>query len=135
RYEELKALSVFAERAPAEGVASGASALLGLLDAVVERLSTLLEQSGDQVEDASNAIFRRPQGGAFEPILTDLARAQSLGSMIRASLVSLARALSFAALAHEIAADHECKAHLQSLTSDVQSLTEHAGFQPTQIAF
>jgi magnesium transporter len=47
----------------------------------------------------------------------------------------MARLLSFASLAEEIASDPECRAHLRSLQRDGQSLTEHAGFQSSHIAF
>ena len=135
RYDELKAFDIFAERAPSLGVASASSCLLGLLDAVVERLADLLERSGAEVETVSQAIFARPKGAQFEALLTDLARAQSLTSLTRNSLVSLARLFSFAALAPEISTDHECAAHLHALQRDGQSLTEHANAQSGQIAF
>ena len=135
RYAELRAFTVFAERAPAAGVASGSSALLGLLDAVIERLASILERTGETVETNSAAIFRRPESKLFEPLLTELARAQSATSITRTSLVSLARLLSFAALAQEIVADADCSAHLKSLQSDAQSLTEHASFQSSHISF
>jgi magnesium transporter len=135
RYDELKAFDLFAERAQSLGVASASSCLLGLLDAVVERLADLLERSGAEVETVSQAIFARPKGAQFEALLTDLARAQSLTSLTRNSLVSLARLFSFAALAPEISADPECAAHLHALQRDGQSLTEHAGSQSGQIAF
>ena len=135
RYDELKAFDLFAERAKSWGVASATSCLLGLLDAVVERLADLLERSGGEVEAVSQAIFARPKGAQFEALLTDLARAQSLASLTRNSLVSLARLFSFAALAPEISADPECAAHLHALQRDGQSLTEHAGAQSSQIAF
>jgi magnesium transporter len=135
RYDELRAFTVFAERVPGSGLASGTAALLGLLDAIVERLAELLEGTQGGVEQASLSIFHRPQAGDFRPVLTELARAQSLASLARASLVSLARLLSFAALAQEIASDPECAAHLKSLQSDAQSLTEHAGFLSSHIAF
>ncbi|MGZ3376306.1 MAG: magnesium transporter CorA family protein [Phenylobacterium sp.] len=135
RYDELKAFDLFAERAQSLGVASASSCLLNLLDAVVERLADLLERSGAEVEAVSEAIFARPKGAQFEALLTDLARAQSLTSLTRNSLVSLARLFSFAALAPEISADHECAAHLHALQRDGQSLTEHAGAQSSQIAF
>jgi magnesium transporter len=135
RYNELRAFTVFAERAPAAEIASGTAALLGLLDAVLERLAEILENTGDAVEAASTSIFRRPRSAGFEPLLTELARAQSVTSMTRTSLVSLARLLSFATLAQEIASDAECLAHLKSLQSDAQSLTEHAGFQSSHISF
>jgi magnesium transporter len=135
RYAELRAFSVFSERAPATGVASGSATLLGLLDAIIERLAEILEQTGDAVETSSTAIFRRPESKAFEPLLTELARAQSTTSLTRTCLVSLSRLLSFASLATEIAADAECNAHLRSLQNDAHSLTEHASFQSTHISF
>ena len=135
RYAELKAFDLFADRAHSLGVASSSSCLFNLLDAVVERLADLLENTGEAVEGVSGAIFSRPKGAQFEPLLTDLARAQSLTSMTRNSLVSLARLFSFAALAPEIGADPECQAHLKTLQRDGQSLTEHAGFQSSHIAF
>jgi magnesium transporter len=135
RYDALKAFDLFAERAQGLGVASGTACLFDLLDAVVERLADLLEHSGETVEAVSASIFRRPKGAQFEALLTELARAQSLTSMTRNSLVSLARLFSFAALAHEIASDADCQAHLKSLQRDGQSLTEHAGFQSNHIQF
>jgi magnesium transporter len=135
RYNELKAFDLFAERAQGLGVKSGTGCLLNILDAVVERLADLLEHTGVDVERVSTAIFSRPKGAQFEDLLTDLARAQSLTSKTRNSLVSLARVFSFASLAQEIAVDADCQAHLRSLQSDGQSLTEHAGFQSSHIAF
>jgi magnesium transporter len=135
RYDELRAFSVFASHAPAADRASGAPALLGLLDAVVQRVAEVLEQQGDRVEAASAAIFDRPQGRRFEALLTELAKAQSVTSMTRTSLVSLSRLLSFATLAREIAGSRDCKAHLKSLQNDAQSLTEHASFQSSHISF
>jgi magnesium transporter len=135
RYAELRAFDLFAERAHSLGVASSSSCLFNLLDAVVERLADLLERTGETVEGVSAAIFSRPKGAQFEALLTELARAQSLTSMTRNSLVSLARVFSFAALAPEITADPECQAHLKTLQRDGQSLTEHAGFHTSQITF
>ena len=135
RYQELRAFSVFAERAPDNNHQSGTAALLGLMDAVVERLAKTLDDMGDKVEHASGAIFNRPKAGNFRPLLTDLAQAQSVTSLTRNSLVSVARTLGYASLATEISADPECRAHLETLQRDVQSLTEHAGHQSSHIAF
>ena len=135
RYDELRAFQLFSERAANLEARTGTTVLFGLLDAVIERLADLLEHSGQEVEAVSEAIFRRPKGAQFEALLTDLARAQSLTSLARTSLVSLARVFSFAALAHEITEDHECQAHLRTLQRDNQSLTEHAGAQSGHIQF
>lgn len=136
RYAELKAFSVFTARAiAAADRPSGAEALLGLLDAVVERLAHVLEASSAAVQESSHAIFDRPRGGAFEPLLTGLARTQSVASMARASLVSLGRLASFAGLAGEISSASDRQAHLISLQHDIQSLTEHSGFLSSHISF
>src|SRR3569623_1190634 len=135
RYNELKAFDLFAERAHGLGVDSGTVAMFNLLDAAIERLADLLENTGEEVQKVSQAIFSRPKGAQFEALLTDLARTQTLTSMTRNSLVSLARLFSFASLAHEIAEAPDCRAHLRSLPRDGQSLTEHAGFQSNHIQF
>ena len=135
RYDELKAFSLFMERAPTLAVTTGTTALFGLLDTVIERLADLLESSGESVEAVSSSIFRRPKGAEFQGLLTELARVQSLTALARTSLVSLARVFSFAALAPEIAKDRDCQAHLRTLQRDGQSLTEHAGAQAGHIAF
>ena len=135
RYDAIRAFDLFSERAKALGVTSGASCLFSLLDAVVERLADILERADEEVQQVSQAIFARPKGAQFEALLTDLARAQSLASLTRGSLVSLGRVFSFAALASEIADDPDCQAHLHALQRDGQSLSEHAGAQSGQIAF
>ncbi len=135
RYEDLRAFEIFAERARPDDIASGVTALLGLMDAIVERLAELIDMESDRVEEASKAIFSRPQAGNFRPLMTALAHAQSVTSMIRSALVSLARLLSYSGLAPEVLGDPECRAHLDSLQRDAQSLTEQASHQSNHIAF
>jgi magnesium transporter len=135
RYEELRAFTVFADRAPAGEVKTGTEALMGLLDAIVERLARTLDDMGDKVEEVSALVFHRPAAGNFRPLLTGLAQAQSVTSLTRHALVNLARTLAFSILAHEIGGDPECRAHLEALQRDVQALTEHAGQQSAHIAF
>jgi magnesium transporter len=135
RYEGLRAFDVFSGRATAADESCGATALLGLLDAVVERLAHVLDDTAARVETASTAIFSRPRGGDFRPTLTGLAQAQSLHALVRDSLVSLGRLLSYASLAPEIAATPGGATHLASLQHDVQSLIEHAGQQAAHVTF
>jgi len=137
RYEPLRAFTAFAQRlgAPDYAEAAGADLFLDLLDAVIERLAEVLERGSARVQAASNAIFDRPRGAAFEPLLTNLARTQSLAALARTSLASLARLASFAALAPEIAGKPSAQAHLVSVQQDIQSLTEHASAQSAHISF
>jgi len=136
RYSPLKAFKVFGQRMGQDrSINSGSEALLGLLDAVVERLAEVLERGSDQTQDSSAAIFNRPRGAAFEPLLTGLARTQSITALARSSLVSLSRVTSFAGLASEIAAQAACQAHLTSIQHDVQALTENSSHLSSHIAF
>lgn len=135
RYEELRAFTVFSGRALEEEKDTGAEALLGLLDAVVERLAQVLDDTGQDVEQASRAIFDRPPAGNFRPLMTSLAHAQSVTALARMSLVSVGRLLYFAGLSREISKSAACRAHLETLQRDVQSLTEHSSHQSSQLSF
>ncbi len=137
RFFNSKAFDVFGQRAlsPTTDSSSGADTFLGLMDAIIERGAEVLEAGSAQVQESSAAIFSRPKGGAFEPLLTSLARTQSTTSLVRTSLVSLGRLASFAALAHEISEDPAHQIHLSSIQHDIQSLTEHSGYQASHISF
>jgi len=135
RYEELRAFTVFSGRALEEEKATASEALLGLLDAVIERLAQVLDDMGRSVEDSSSAIFNRPPAGNFRPLMTSLAQAQSVTALARGSLLSVGRLLSFAALAPEVASAPACRAHLETLQRDAQSMTEHASHQSAHVTF
>ena len=135
RYEDLRAFSIFSERVRTDTLPAETAPLLGLLDAILERIARILDETEDRVAEVSTAIFKRPPGGNFRPVLTGLAQAQSVIALARTSLVSLARLLSFATLAHEIGADRDARAHLKSLQRDAQSLTEHTSHQAAHLGF
>ncbi len=135
RYEPLKAFTIFAERCAHAPVADGGEAALELLDAIVERSAEVLEQQSNLVHETSVAIFNRPPSTAFGPLLSDLARAQSITSTARKSLVSLSRLSSFAALAHEFQKDDGRRSHLTSIQHDIQALTEQSSFTSGHISF
>ncbi|WP_309645002.1 magnesium transporter CorA family protein [Phenylobacterium sp.] len=135
RYEDLKAFRIFAQRCEHNRIEAGADALLELLDAVIERAAEVLERESGLVQDTSVAIFNRPPSTAFAPMLSDLARAQSVTSMIRKSQLSLSRLASFAALAPELQEGEVRRGHLTSIQHDIQALTEHSGFLSGHISF
>jgi magnesium transporter len=116
-------------------VPNGLQTFLGLLDAVVDRTADILERTAAEVEVQSRAIFGRPRGAAFEQILNRLGRAQNVNSKARDSLVSLARLLSFAALAEQFDGSKDLRDHLKSLQRDVQSITDHSSYLAGNITF
>ncbi len=83
RYEQLKAFTIFAQRCAHAPVNDGGEAALELLDAIVERCAEVLEHQSNLVHETSTAVFNRPPSNAFGPLLSDLARAQSITSMAR----------------------------------------------------
>lgn len=135
RYEQLKAFRIFSQRCQHTEIDGSAEVLLELLDAVIERAAEVLERESGLVQETSLAIFNRPPSTAFGPMLSDLARAQSVTSMIRKSQLSLSRLASFAALAPELQEREGHRGHLTSIQHDIQALTEHSGFLSGHISF
>jgi magnesium transporter len=137
RYDEPRAFAAFmaqVERQP-NPESSGVHVFLGLLDAIIDRISDVLEHASEEVEQIARAIFHPRRKGNLESILHRLGRANMVMAKGRESLVTLARVTSFAALADEIETDRECKDHLTSLRSDVTSLTDHVAYQSGNITF
>lgn len=137
RYAEPKSFTVFAaqqERQP-DPKAGGPQVFIGLLDAVVDRLADTLERTSAEVDRTSRDIFRRPRVASFDDIIDRLGRAQMTDSMVRDSLVSISRLLSFGSLADQIEDDKDCSEHMMSLHRDTQSLTDHASYQSGNITF
>lgn len=138
RYSDFRAFSVFEERTAGAGIdapPNGTVALLGLLEAIVERVAEILEAVSTRVETASAAIFEGAKDKGFNPLLSELARSQSLTALARAALVSLGRLVSFAFLAHEVGGDEACRARLGAIQHDIQSLTDQAASLGAHLAF
>lgn len=137
RYVEPRAFIAYAAQAErdADFCQGGVDAFLGLLDAVVDRIADILEKTSAEVEGVSSDIFRPTRAGGFKPILRRLGRSQSISAKARGSLVSLARLLSFASLADDIADGKEHRERLRSLQRDVQSLTDHSAYLTENVTF
>jgi magnesium transporter len=137
RYDEPRAFAAFMaqlERQP-NPEHSGVHVFLGLLDAIIDRISDVLEHASEEVEEISRTIFDPQRKGNLERILNRLGRVNMLMAKGRESLVSLARLTSFAALADQIEHSQECQDHLGTLKSDIQSLTDHVTYQGGNITF
>ena len=137
RYDEPRAFSAFIaqlERQP-HPEHSGSHVFMGLLEAIIDRISDVLEHASEEVEEISRTIFDPQRKGKLESILNRLGRANMIMAKGRESLVTLARLASFAALADQIEASRDCQEHLGSIKSDIQSLTDHVAYQSGNITF
>jgi magnesium transporter len=136
------AFAAYAER-HAESYPSGARALVGLMESVVDRNAEILERSGAEVDAISRTVFRIRQASerhnqssaALRDLLAKLALNQNLVTKVRESLVSLGRMLSFFGATYEPGADTGLREQGRSVARDIQSLTDHASFITQSTSF
>lgn len=141
RYEEPRSFQVFAMHAARDRslCLDGPTALVGLVEAIIDRVADILEKTGAEVDTASRDIFApgrlNRSSKEFADILRLLGLKQYLVSKARDSLVTLARLLSFLALPSEIKEERALNSHVKVLARDVASLTDHATFLTGNISF
>lgn len=143
RYHEPRAFQTFPQRAAkvAMGGETGEGVLIALLETIVDRLADILERAGRDVDDTSRVIFRRRDGRPaktqdFQATLETIGRKGDLTSNIRDSLVTLDRLAGF--LSQHVAAEDKPREHrvrVKTLTRDIRSIADHAGFLSQKITF
>ena len=133
----------FAARADrnAAGCENADGLLLTLLEAAVDRLADVLEETGRDIEALSREVFRaeddRPiSSNALRRVIRKVGGADGLLSKLRDSLQSLDRLCGFLAQV-QIArrADKTLRARLKTLSRDLRSLIDQTGFLNQKTAF
>lgn len=162
RHTEPLWFAMFAARAlrQAHAVDDRVDALLGLLEAVVDRAADVLELVAATLDDLSRQVFaeaahedahppakdarrrrkaparqRRPEGAVLQAVITGVGAAGDLTNKVRDSLAGLERLIAFAATVVGPRMNKDQKARLKTLSRDVQGLVDHAGFQALQTGF
>lgn len=145
RYATPKPIRAFVEHVQREPdlVRDAPTALIRLLDAIIDRLADELESLGGEVERISTHIFHRQMDERRIPatrltaLLTRIGRAHSLLTKISYTSVSTIRMLSFLAGSNRIheSSQKEIRHHVTSLRTDVTSLGEHASFLSDNLTF
>jgi len=135
RYADLRAFknfTIFAETHPTS-CASAPLLLVGLLEALVNRIADVLEQVGANIDAISQRVF--PRGSArrrirhdYQSQLRDIGQNGELVSKARESLVSLARQLGFLQQSADGRVTPEARASLVTVSRDVVALSDHATF-------
>jgi len=119
------------------------TAMVRLLDAIIDRLADELEELASEIENISAHVFarnleaRRIPAARLTALLTRIGRAQTLLAKIRYTAVSTSRMLSFLGATPRMREESqkETRHHLVSLTTDVTSLSEHANFLADNLQF
>ncbi|RWB24763.1 MAG: magnesium transporter, partial [Mesorhizobium sp.] len=144
RYHEPKAFKTFPLRAEkvATGCTSGDTILIGLLEAIVDRLADILERAGRDIETISRDIFEArstkvsKRNRDFQELLKAIGRKEDIASSIRDSLISLQRLAGFLAHAStQTKMSKDIRARIKTLSRDVLSLADHATFLSQKINF
>lgn len=144
RYAEIRSFDLYAAQlARQPGQRSAAPlALMGLIEAVVDRLADGLEHIGREVDQISRAAFRRAgdhssqqrrSNLALRVLLIRLGAAQDGLSKARESVVSLNRALSF--LQFAAPKDARLSAQIKTQVRDLASLADQASFVGNNLTF
>jgi len=148
RYHDPRPVTQFANRLlrlPGS-CANGEEAMIGLMDAFVDRIADILEKAGTDLDAISRAIFARPAGAAarakqerdMQDVLRELGRIEDLCSTARESMLGLQRMVRFLDASAEGETKKQSKdmhARFKSLNRDLASLMEHADFDSRKVNF
>jgi len=126
RYVEPKPFTLLLEKLEREPglCVSGPDLFLHLMESVVDRASDILSRTVSRVEAIATHVFSGGKTVGFEKLLGKLGRAQIANARIEQSLAGLSRVFAFVAIDERIDSG-EARAHLRSLSRDVESLTAH----------
>ena len=116
-----------------------------MLDAVVGRVADLLELIGSRLDGIGRRVFDDPlpakskeaarKPDALREVMRDIGRVGDLTNKVRDSLAGLDRLTTYLATISTGRLNKEQKALLKSLSRDLRSLGEHAGYLSQQTNF
>jgi len=145
RYVDPRPVNSFAARIARQPNTCGAAedALVGLLEAFIDRFADILERVSLDLDQTSRTIFdtkpSRPGGERdLQAVLKTLARNDDLASTARESLLSLSRVIRFLGTVMEAwpkKDSKELKLRLKTGSRDIVSLAEHASFETNKVNF
>jgi magnesium transporter len=145
RYATPKPVRAFEEhvRREPELARDASTVLVRMLDAIIDRLADELEELSGELERISSHIFqreiddRRIPAARLTALLTRIGRTQTLLNKSRYSALSMTRMLSFLLGTHRMheEANQEVRHHLDSLSTDINALSEHASFLTGNLTF
>ena len=143
RFSEPRSFISFVNRAlrPSSGCTSADAVVLGLLEAVVDRMADVLERVGREIDAISHDVFE-PAGTPvnkardFQDVLKRIGRKGDLNSKTRESLLSIGRLIAFLTqISSRRSLDQDMRSRVETINRDTHSLTDHATFLANKINF
>ncbi len=146
RYADPKPFRLFERlvtRPTNNAFTTGEKVMLGLLEALSDRLAQLLESTGDEIDQISREVFRTKSGDTtrktrgLEQIIERIGARGDILSLAQESLVSIARVVAFhqTVESDDARAARESRQQLKTLQRDVVALTDHAAFLNHKLGF
>ena len=147
RYAEPKAFTNFILRSQKPGAvacATGEQIMMGLIEALLDRMADAFERVGIDIDAISRRVFRKKPGvkssnttEQLQTIIEKIGQDGDLLTMVRESLVSIHRLLTYhtAVEQEDKKLTKEAKARAKVLYRDVVALTDQASFLSNKINF
>ena len=130
RFADLPVFDRFAERYATLGPGNSVAALVGLLEAIVDRQADVLEWVGGELNKISRDVFSVPtdknsQDARLQAVLRGIGQKADVLSNLRDSLLGLGRLLPFVLEMGDGWMPQELRPRLKTLRRDVQSLADY----------
>ena len=147
RLADPRPFQTFSSRAQRTGtlnVSTGEQIMLGLLEALIDRVADALERVGAKIDVISHEVFRQANPASagktkdFKSIIVEIAREGDTLSLVRESLVSIARVLTYHTAVTEDAnkkAIKDTRQRIRSIQRDVSSLLDHSTYLSSKVTF
>lgn len=144
RYAELKPFEAYLAKTTRDAstpCGDGEVVMLGVLEALIDRIADALEQTGNQVDVVARNVFEQGEGSAkaqqrdLEAVIKEIGRKSELLTMLQESLVSIARLAGF----HSPSAGAPPSVDAQQMQTlvgrDATSLRDHAQALSGRLSF
>jgi magnesium transporter len=142
RYAEPKPFLAYlarAQKADAVLCGSGEQVMLGLTEAMGDRMADALELVGSQIDQISRAVFRKKSTTAkrFQHDLRTIVIKAEVLTMVQESLVSVSRIMSFHVPPSSSRDDggHDARPFIEVIQRDALALGEHARTLSAKVEF
>jgi len=147
RYTDAKPFAAFAMRAlkpNGHSLVSGEAIMLGLIEAMIDRMADVLERIGNEIDGISRGIFRAKAKASnkktqdLQSLIEQLGQKGDFLSGIRESLVSITRLVAYHSALDNPGrkpSSKEAKQMIKLLQRDAASLGDHAAFLSGKINF
>jgi magnesium transporter len=145
RYADPKPFRLFERlctRPTANTYTTGERVMLGLIEAIVDRLAQLLETTGDEIDQISREVFRNKTKNVtrkardLQELIERIGKKGDILTLARESLVSITRLSSYhQTVESDTKPARELRLELKVLQRDAAALSDHAAFLSNKINF